>query len=134
MSRRLSAFALAAGLVAAQFGCNSCGDRPGLFSSRARCDTSGQPVGRGCGCFDAMTGQPVPCPPDVPATLVPGGSPYPYPIPIPGGGLPPPTVELPMPGPADRIGPPAVPFPAPGDASLPFPIAPGVPVKVGPNK
>ena len=132
MSRRLSAFALMAGLVAAQAGCQSqCGQRHGLFSSRARSEAPCQTVGRNTGCFDAATGQPVPCPSGVPATTVPGGG-YPYPSinPAPGGLMPRPD-ELHMPN--ELIPRPAVPIPAPGDASLPFPAAPGVPVK-GPNK
>ena len=135
MSRRLSAFALLAGLVASQAGCHSrCDSRPGLFSSRANSPAPCQTVGRNSGCFDAATGQPVPCPPEAPGAVVPGGA-YPYPpiSPVPGAG--PRPNELHMPGPADMIRPPAVPIPAPGsDASLPYPSAAGVPVKGSPNK
>jgi hypothetical protein len=131
MSPRLSAFALAAGLIAAQLGCNSCGDRPGWCTSRARTQSAAVPVGRSSGCFDAVTGQPVPCPPEAPGAFAPS----PYPIPgAPGQRF----DELPMPSPADMIRPPAVPStappPPPGEASLPYPISPGVPVKAGPNK
>ena len=139
MSRRLSAFVLAAGLVAALTGCHTsrCGDRPGWFTSRAKTDACGQTVGRNGGCFDAATGQPVPCPPDGVGTVLPGGA-GPYPLPggaLPGGAFPRPD-ELHMPSPADMIRPPfpAVPVPAPGDASLPFPASPGVPVKGGSGK
>lgn len=129
MLRRLSAFAVVA-LVAAQFGCHSsCGERRGLFTSHsgkpcAPCQT----VGRNGGCFDGATGQPCPCPPDAPGMLLPGGG-SPYPI---GGPLPAPPVrpdELHMPNPTDLIPRPAVPVPAPGEGSLPYPVAPGVPVK-----
>jgi hypothetical protein len=132
MSRRLSAFALVAGLVPVLAGCCSssqCGQRPGLFS-RSQTSSPCQTVGRGSGCFDGATGQPIACPPGVPANVVPGGGPYPYPpigtIPGPIGPRP---EDLPMPSPSDMIRPPAVPIPAPGDASLPFPSSPGVPVK-----
>ena len=138
MARRLSAFALAAGLVAAQFGCNSsqCNSRPGLFTGHSNGCAPCQTAGRNTGCFDAATGQPVPCPPDAPGMLMPGG-PYPPPpvgpIPIPGGAIPRPD-ELHMPQPTELIPRPAVPIPAPGDASLPFPAMPGTPVKGAPNK
>ncbi len=128
MVRRLSAFALVAGVVSTLTGCHSSCDRPGLFS-RSRSETPCQTVGRNGGCFDAATGQPCPCPPGVPAAVVPGGpNPYPSIGPFPGApGLPP--GELHMPSPSDMIRPPAVPIPAPGDAGLPFPATPGVPVK-----
>jgi hypothetical protein len=137
MARRLSAFALAAGLVAAQFGCHSrCDSRPGLFTSRGGGCAPCQTVGRNTGCFDGATGQPCPCPPEMPGALVPGG-PYPPPGvgPVPGGAIPRPD-ELHMPAPSDLIRPPAVPIPAPppGDARLPFPATPGTPVRGGPNK
>ncbi len=135
MYRRLFALALAAGVLAAPTGCRtSCGDRPGLCTSRARSEATGQTVGQGCGCFDAVTGQPVPCPPEAPGTLLPGGSPYPIPGGLPPGAQPPRFDELPMPGPADRIPNTAVPVPAPAGASLPYPVSPGVPVKVTPNR
>lgn len=128
MSRRLSAFAVVA-VLAAQFGCqSSCGERRGLFTSRAKSDVPCQTVGQKGGCFDAATGKPVPCPPEGVGTVIPGGNPYPIPGPVPGGAYPRPN-ELHMPGPSDLIRPPAVPVPAPGDASLPYPASPGVPVK-----
>ena len=125
MFRRLSAFALAAGLLAAQFGCHThCGRPGGLFSSSSR-NAPCQLTGKNTGCFDAATGQPVPCPPGVPATVVPGGS---YP-PISVG--PPRPDELHMPSPTDLIPSPALPSVAPpgSDAVLPVPTQPGVPVK-----
>ena len=120
-------------LLAAQMGCRSrCGDRrPGLFTSNKKQDMPCQTVGRNTGCFDAMTGQPVPCPSGVPSTVIPGGG-YPgYPSIVPGGPRP---DELHMPSPTDMIRPPAIPYPAPGDAILPLPTSPGTPVKGGPNK
>ncbi len=138
MSRRLSALALVAGLVAAQAGCHSrCDSRPGVLSGNSRSGAPCQTVGRNTGCFDAATGQPVPCPPEAPVTLVPGSGPYPYPpiSPLPGGGgAAPRPNELHMP--TELIPRPAVPIPAPpgSDASLPFPASTGVPVKSGPNK
>jgi hypothetical protein len=136
MTRRLSAFALASALLAAQFGCRtSCGSHHGLFTSCTReapCQTVGL---NGGGCFDAATGQPCPCPTEAPGVLpgsplipgAPGGEFLPGP-----GGLP----EGPPPAPSDMIRPPApaIPLPAPGDASLPFPSLPGTPVKIGPGK
>jgi hypothetical protein len=135
MTRRLSAFAFASALLAAQLGCSSCGSRPGWFTSnthKAPCQT----VGLSGGCFDAATGQPCPCPPEAMGVLpgnaiptVPGGEFLPGP-----GGLP----EGPMPAPSGTIPPPApaIPLPAPpgGDASLPFPTLPGTPVKLGTGK
>lgn len=125
MPRRLLGIAVLA-LVAAQTGCQSsrCGG-PGWFTSRHK-EAPCQTVGQKTGCYDAITGQPVPCPPEGGATLVPGGG-APYPI-LPGGAYPRPN-ELHMPGPTELIPRPAVPVPAPGDASLPYPASPGVPVK-----
>lgn len=136
MFRRLSAFAIAAFLGAAQFGCHSCGDRPGWFTAHRRSCAPCQTVGRTGGCFDAATGQPMPCPPDVSVgpDMGPGAPGVPFPPPGAIPGMIPPTDQLHMPTPSDRIQPPAVPVPAPGDASLPFPTSPGVPVKSGQNK
>lgn len=139
MSSRLFACALIAGSLVAQPGCRSrCDSRSGLLSGNSRSPAPCQTVGRtaGTGCFDAATGQPVPCPPEAVGAPVPGGGSFPYPPvgPLPGGSPVPRPDELHMPGPADMIRPPAVPVPAPGDASLPFPTSPGVPVKTAPNK
>jgi hypothetical protein len=118
MVRRSSALVLGAALLASAAGCRSCGDR-GWFSSHAA-PPGGSPcalVGSGAkpleGCYDAVTGQPCPCPP---ATgVIPGGA---YPLPAPGGLGTPPN-ELPFPSPGDMIPRPGVPFappsPAPGD-------------------
>ena len=129
MLRRLLVIAAAVALVGLQSGCRSqCGDRrPGWFTSNSKCETPGQTVGRNGGCFDAATGQPVPCPP---TTVIPGGS---FPSVVPG----PRPDELHMPSPTDMIRPPAIPFPAPpppNDALLPLPTSPGTPVKGSPNK
>ena len=113
MSRRTSALILGAALLAA--GCRStCGDRPGCFTANTRADAPCRLTGSGPpgeGCYDAITGQPVPCPPTM---LVPGGT-------IPGGAIPggpaPRADELPFPGPADMI-------PAPGVPSAPPSVAP----------
>jgi hypothetical protein len=56
------------------------------------------------GCFDPVTGQPVPCPP--PTTVIPGGT---YPPPM--GSVSPPN-ELPYPSPS-TIPPPGVPYAPP---------------------
>ena len=119
---------VAAALLAAQTGCRSrCSDpHPGLFTSNTKGGAPCQLAGRDSGCFDAMTGQPVPCPPQ---TGMPGGT-YPQTGPVvPGGPRP---DDLHMPSPNDMIRPPAIPYPAPGDAILPPPTSPGTPVKGGP--
>jgi hypothetical protein len=61
------------------------------------------------GCYDSITGQPVPCPP--PTMLIPGGT---YPGVVPGDN------ELPFPGPADMIPAPGVPSAPPVPAPAPF--------------
>jgi hypothetical protein len=60
------------------------------------------------GCYDAITGQPVPCPPATGG--IPGGA---YPLPPTGGTLP---NELPFPSPGDMIPRPGVPFAPPSAA------------------
>ncbi len=132
MFRRALVIVAAAALVAAQAGCRSqCGDRrPGWFTSNTKGDVPCQTVGRNGGCFDAATGQPVPCPPGAPTGVIPGGT-YPVGPIVPGGPRP---DELHMPSPTDMIRPPAIPFPAPAppnDALLPLPTSPGTPVKSG---
>jgi hypothetical protein len=119
MVRRSSALVLGAALLVSAAGCRTCGDR-GWFSSHAAppggppCALAGSGAQPLEGCYDAITGQPVPCPP---ATgVIPGGS---YPLPAPGGaGLP---NELPFPSPSDMIPRPGVPFappmPAPGEGA-----------------
>src|ERR1700728_1671342 len=81
-----------------------CGDRPGWFTSNSNCNTSNQPyrlVGNpkplSEGCYDAVTGAPVPCPPPNSASVIPGGYPV-GPMPQPMMPAPPPN-ELPYPNP-----------------------------------
>src|SRR5687767_7044724 len=130
MLRRLSALTLIAALLAAQVGCRSRCDRPGLFSSNSNAKAPCQTVGKTAGCFDGITGQPCPCPPGLPATAGPGVGPGTYAGPYPGPyATPGPPGELPMPGPSDLIQPPpaAIPLPAPpggGGAVLPPPVSP----------
>lgn len=127
MFRRLSVIAVV--VLATQSGCRSrCDGHRGFFTAHTRGDVPCQTVGRGAGCFDAVTGQPVPCPREGAGTVMPNPSgPMPGPA-FPGVG---PTTELPMPNPANLIPSPAVPFPAPapGDAMLPFPGSGGTPVR-----
>jgi hypothetical protein len=121
MSRRLPALVLGAALLASASGCRSsscgssgCGSRPGLglFTS----NNANQPpctlVGSGSrvpgGCYDAITGQPVPCPP--PGYAMPGG-----PYPAPSAGVPG-FEELPPPAPSNLIPNPNVPFAPPSAA------------------
>jgi hypothetical protein len=112
MSRRTSALLFGVALLGLSAGCrSSCGDRHSWFSSTSRPDVPCQLTSGGRvldGCYDAITGQPVPCPP--PGTLVPGG----------GGALPPRPDELPVPGPADMIPAPGVPSAPPTAAPPPF--------------
>ncbi len=117
---RPSLVALGIVFLASAIGCrNLCGDRGSLTShnrSAAPCQLvgSGKPMAEGC--YDAITGQPVPCPPS--STVIPGGS---YPLPsagIPGSTRP---DELPFPAPSDMIPRPGVPYappsPAPGEGA-----------------
>lgn len=125
MFRRLSIIAVV--LLATQSGCRSrCDGHRGFFSSHTNGPAPCQTVGRNSGCFDAATGQPVPCPSGI-GTVMPNGSgPMPAPA-FPNVG---PPTELPMPNPSSLIPSPAVPIPAPpGDASLPYPSSGGTPVK-----
>ncbi len=133
MLRRSLLIAVVAVVIASQAGCRSPGNdrRPGWFTSNTRHDAPCQTVGRNTGCFDAVTGQPVPCPPGSSSTLIPDGAYPPIGPIIPGGPRP---AELHKPAPTDMIRPPAIPYPAPGDALLPHPTSPGTPVKIGPNK
>jgi hypothetical protein len=129
MCRRLFMVAIAAFLLSSAVGCRLCDRRPGWFTSNSRGSAPCNLTGRESTCFDPATGQPVPCPNDVPGTIVPrGANPYPpiYP------GVTPRPDELHMPSPNDLIRPPATPFPAPGsDSMLPYPTLPGTPVKSG---
>lgn len=117
MSRRVSVLLLAAVLASAA-GCRNpaCGERHGLFTSHTRSEPKCTLVGSGGrmpaeGCYDAVTGQPIPCPPST--TTIPGGT---YPPPPAGPGRP---DELPFPGPTDLI-------PRAGVPSAPPSAAPGL--------
>ncbi|MCS6865592.1 MAG: hypothetical protein RMJ56_12280 [Gemmataceae bacterium] len=130
MARRLMLITWLMLSAGAFSGCASwrCGDRAGGLALR-RPDIPCQTAGQRAGCYDAVTGDPIPCPPDVPAQIVPGS----------GGAipLPPPTRgdELHMPAPSGLIPPQAIPVPAPpptldmGSGILPYPSQPGIPVK-----
>jgi hypothetical protein len=122
MSRFPCALLLGAALLTAAAGCrtncgSSCNDRHSWFTSNSRSNVPCQLVGNGKlldGCYDPISGQPVPCPP--PTTVIPGGS-------YPGGSYPgvlPRADELPFPGPADMIPAPGVPSAPPQPAPAPF--------------
>jgi hypothetical protein len=127
MVRRSSAVVLGVALLLSAAGCRLC-DRTGWFSSNTNQAAPCQLTGSGRpmeGCFDAITGQPVPCPPS--ATVVPGGA-YPAPTGVIPNGRP---DELPMP---DLIPPAGVPMPAQPSPAPPVPtVGPaakgGTPVK-----
>lgn len=136
MSRPVFGVLVGVLLVSAN-GCRSnCGSRQA--ASPAPCSTvSGVPytlTGGGGrvmeGCYDPITGRPVPCPP--PTTLIPGGT---YPPPS-GGGFPPPN-ELPYPSPS-TIPPQNVPFapptPAPGSEGASATPKGSTPVKATPKQ
>ncbi|MBA4063407.1 MAG: hypothetical protein C0501_06780 [Isosphaera sp.] len=116
MPPRPSAFLLAAALLAAAAGCrhkcgDRCDDRPFGLTSGTRAGPDCRLVGSGGrapaeGCFDAVTGRPVPCPPVGP--LPPAGA-----YPLPGGQTDPADV---LPFPAETIPRPAVPFAPPSVA------------------
>jgi hypothetical protein len=137
MVRRLSTLSLGAILMLAA-GCRWCHNQPG-------CLTSGSPGGAPCqltgtmrpgeSCYDAITGMPIPCPPQAPTMVIPGGG-YPY-----DPGLAPGVPgtrpdELPFPGPSDMIPRQGVPFAppsaAPGDGTVGSKT--GQPGKTGSNK
>lgn len=132
MLLRMSVVSLVTALLVVTAGCRTHGNNnqsPGWFASRnagAPCHLTSNP---GTSCFDAITGMPIPCPPQSGTTVIPGGS---YPI-TPGAR----PDELPFPGPSDMIPRPGVPLAppsaAPGDGSLLNSKA-GQSVKTGSNK
>lgn len=139
MSRLLFTLFLGLLLTTAS-GCrNTCGNQQSKSASNTRPDmqpyalTSGGPRMME-GCYDAITGRPVPCPP---STMVLPGNPYQGPPP--GIAAPSRPDELPFPAPSDMIPRPGVPYappmPAPGTegASL-TPKAGTTPVKAGPKQ
>jgi hypothetical protein len=123
MYRRTSALVFGAALLAASGGCRfNCGERQGWFTSNSRGGPPCHLTSNGNateGCFDPVTGRPVPCPPVGSTTVIPGGSV------IPGGtyptvpGVAPRPDELPYPSPSDMIRPPGVPY------APPYPAPPG---------
>ena len=127
MLRHPSALIFGTALLVSAAGCRNC-DGTGWFSSHTRSGAPCTLVGSGKpleGCYDAITGQPVPCPP--PTGVIPGGG---YPLPPPAGSTLP--NELPFPSPGDMIPRPGVPFappmPAPGEGASGNPKS-GVTVK-----
>jgi hypothetical protein len=117
MSRLLSVLLLGVALLMSAVGCrqNCCGSNSCPVSSNTHYDAPCQLTGNGKmmdGCYDAITGRPVPCPP--PSTMVLPGGAYPTPTPTPMS----PPNELPFPAPSDMIRPQGIPYapptPAPG--------------------
>lgn len=114
MFRRATTLFLGITLLSAATGCRtSCGNGHGWFTSNSRGEPPCQLTSNGKlmeGCFDPITGRPVPCPPADSAILIPGGTVQP--------GLAPRPDELPYPSPGDMIPrqgvPYAPPVPAPG--------------------
>jgi hypothetical protein len=131
MTRWPAVLALAAAVTTT--GCRTnCGSLASHARQPAPCTlvgSGGRPVTEGC--FDAVTGAPIPCPPS--AGVMPGGG-YPVlPGPAPGFNPGAPANELPFPAPSDLIPPRSdVPFapptPAPGDG-LGAGLRGGVPAK-----
>lgn len=114
MFRRLSSLFILAALLALSTGCRStCNGSRGWFSSnsnsQAPCHLTGNSNGME-GCFDPVSGRPIPCPPMDSSVVIPGGTPSP--------GFAPRSDELPYPAPSDMIPRPGVPYappaPAPG--------------------
>jgi hypothetical protein len=87
-------------------------------------------------CFDAVTGRPIPCPPQDATTILPGGA-YPSTLPSTPSLQPSPPNELPFPGPNDMIPRQGIPYAppsvAPGDG-LGAATKTGQPLKTGQNK
>jgi hypothetical protein len=110
MYRRVLPLLLGALLLTASAGCrSSCGTRPGWFTSNSRNDAPCHLTGNVTeGCFDPVTGRPVPCPPAGSGIVIPGGTAAP--------GMAPRPDELPYPSPGDLIRPPGVPFAPPAAA------------------
>lgn len=126
-------------------GCRGLVNRtPGLVASGisasggsggAPCQLTGNSVPREQ-CFDAVTGQPIPCPPQGTTTILPGGT-YPSTIPTAPPLAPSAPNELPFPGPSDMIPRQGIPYAppsvAPGDG-LGAATKTGQPLKTGQNK
>jgi len=114
MFRSISTVLLGTALLTASVGCRtSCGNGHGWFTSHSRGEPPCQLTSNGKlmeGCFDPITGRPIPCPPADSTILIPGGTSQP--------GIAPRPDELPYPSPGDMIPRPGVPYappaPAPG--------------------
>ncbi|VTT99983.1 unnamed protein product [Gemmataceae bacterium] len=100
---------------------NNCASRSGTLTSNQPQQrgeppcmlTSGSGARLSEGCYDAITGQPVPCPP---SNSPPGGMVLPAPTYPPPAGVAPRPDELPFPAPSDNIPRPGVPFAPPSAA------------------
>jgi hypothetical protein len=112
MFRRTSALIIGAALLTNMTGCRtSCGNGHGWFTSNSRSNQPCQLTSNGKlmeGCFDPVTGRPIPCPPADSTILIPGGTTPP--------GLSPRPDELPYPSPGDMIPRQGVPFAPPAAA------------------
>ena len=130
MSRR-AILIFGALFLALSTGCrSSCSSRPGWFTAHtqgsAPCHLTSNATE---GCFDPVTGQPLPCPPDS-SILIPGGTAPPAVAPRPD--------ELPYPSPGDMIPRQGVPYappaPAPGFGAASITPKAGSTVKGTPTK
>lgn len=146
MFRRSSVLILGAVLLASSSGCRStCNNNSGSGSGHGWFTANSRNSGAPChltsnnnnmmeGCFDPITGRPVPCPPPGTGVVIPGGT-YQPPLTTPTR-----PDELPFPSPSDMIRPPGVPFappyPAPGTGTEGAGMTPkgGTTVKGTPNK
>lgn len=120
MFRRLSILMFGAAILFLATGCRGLVNRtPGLVAAgvagsgggAAPCQLTGNAMPREQ-CFDAITGMPIPCPPQGSTMVIPGGA---YPS-NPGMTPTAPSNELPFPGPSDMIPRPSVPFAPPSVA------------------
>ena len=139
MYRQLSILTIGV-VLAISAGCRSCGDGHAMTTSYPNGNGSNAPcrlVGSGKplteGCYDAVTGVPVPCPPQGSTMVIPGG----YPIGQPPQQMQPPANELPFPTPTELIPQQGIPYapptPAPGLGMNGNPNN-GQPVKITPIK
>jgi hypothetical protein len=138
---RLSSILTIGVVLAVSAGCRqTCGEGHGWFTSNSNGNSANQPcrlVGSGKplaeGCYDAVTGVPVPCPPQGSTMVMPGG----YPVGPTPQQMQPPANELPFPTPTELIPQPGLPYappsPAPGLGMIVNPNT-GQPVKITPIK
>ena len=110
--RATSLLLLGTALGALGTGCrSSCGSGHSWFTSNVRSEPPCQLTSNGKlmeGCFDPVTGRPIPCPPTDSTILIPGGTVPPGPAPRPD--------ELPYPAPGDMIPRQGVPYAPPSSA------------------